>query len=719
MASPDDEAAEPPSKRPRRDPQAEVSHINIAAVFFFRLRFDVGGGGLHGSALHEGGFAYCWSGARAVVGIRGGGKYCFGCKVIAEQPVEMEDTDAGQRHLCRIGVSRGDDPVGALGESDRSFGFGGTGKFSHQRRFTDYGVKFGVGDTVVCAVDLDSKPMASIGFARNGEWLGVAKHFDAGEKGLSLVDAPMRPVQWESAIFPHVLLKNVVVEMQFSREDGLKPVDGYEPWASAYADENAVFGPVFEQSECEVMMMVGLPASGKSTWAEKWVKEHPDKRFILLGMNLALDQMKVSTRSNTIVFFCFVLLHFITALIFAAGARLLRKNNYGERFDRLMDHATTIFNTLLTRAANIPRNYIIDQTNVYKSARIRKLRPFSNYHKTAVVVFPQPSELKSRAAKRFSEMGKEVPAEAVNEMTANFVLPLTKDMTGSKEPFDEVVFVELSRDDAQRNLDEMKRMLPRTLAPSYGNFNSQNATSTCAGTVSSVDRAGSSMPGSHPPIDNSYSSCAVPGSAATYGSGAHTPVNMMHQQAPWGVQSFQSPTGNQCQIYSGYPSAPGQYQMPSSYPSNPNQYQVHASYQSTPLPGYGQSTYGSYGSPSPQSTYGSYGSPSPQSTYGSYGSPSPQGTYGSYGSPSPYYPSSTERQQSVQAPISGRSLFQTPGSSEAYGGSGYAATNLIGRPRQVHPSTLLTYGSYPVDQQVAYQGSSDNYRPYGQHSHGR
>ncbi|GJN01602.1 hypothetical protein PR202_ga18879 [Eleusine coracana subsp. coracana] len=633
MASPDDEAAQPPSKRPRRDPQMEVDaaeptprvQLNPADC---DLDFDVGGGGLHGSALHEGGFAYCWSGARAVVGIRGGGKYCFGCKVIAEQPVEMEDTDAGHRHLCRIGVSRGDDPVGALGESDRSFGFGGTRKFSHQRRFTDYGVKFGVGDTVVCAVDLDSKPLASIGFARNGEWLGVAKHFDAGEKGLSL---------------------NVVVEMQFSREDGLKPVDGYEPWASAYADENAVFGPVFEQSECEVMMMVGLPASGKSTWAEKWVKEHPDKRFILLGMNLALDQMKVPG--------------------------LLRKNNYGERFDRLMDHATTIFNTLLTRAANIPRNYIIDQTNVYKSARIRKLRPFSNYRKTAVVVFPQPSELKSRAAKRFSEMGKEVPAEAVNEMTGSLCW--------------------LSRDDAQRNLDEMKRMLPRASAPSYGNFNSQNATSTCAGTVSSVDRAGSSMPGSHPPIDNSYGSCAVLGSAATYGSGAHTPVNMMHQQAPWGVQSFQSPTGNQCQIYSGYPSAPGQHQMPSSYPSNPNQYQVHASYQSTPLPGYGQSTYGSYGNPSPQSTYGSYGSPSPN------------------------YSSSTERQQSVQAPISGRSLFQTPGSSEAYGGSGYAATNLIGRPRQVHPSTLPTYGSYPVDQQVAYQGSSDNYRPYGQHSHGR
>lgn len=34
----------------------------------------------------------------------------------------------------------------------------------------------------------------------------------------------------------------------------------------------------------------------------------------------------------------------------------------------------------------------------------------------AVVTFPKPDELKFRAEKRFKEMGKEVPAEAVNEM---------------------------------------------------------------------------------------------------------------------------------------------------------------------------------------------------------------------------------------------------------------------------------------------------------------
>lgn len=37
-------------------------------------------------------------------------------------------------------------------------------------------------------------------------------------------------------------------------------------------------------------------------------------------------------------------------------------------------------------------------------------------HQVAVVVFPPPNDLKFRAEKRFKEMGKEVPAEALNNM---------------------------------------------------------------------------------------------------------------------------------------------------------------------------------------------------------------------------------------------------------------------------------------------------------------
>ncbi|KAL2534567.1 SPRY domain-containing protein [Abeliophyllum distichum] len=422
-----------PERKKAKVTESDASHPTVVLnPADCDIDFNIEGNGLQGSALHEEGFSYCWSGARSNVGITSG-KYCFGCKIVSAQPVDMKDTPLDQKHVCRVGISRGDDALRNLGETAHSFGFGGTGKFSNSGRFSNYGENFGVGDTIICAVDLENKHMASIGFSKNGKWLGIAKHFDAGPRGLGVVNSSIRKMQWESSLFPHVLLKNVIVQLQFRIEDGLVPEEGYKPWASAIEDGNTILGPAFSNSDCELILMVGLPASGKTTWAEKWVKEHPERRYVLLGTNSALEQMKVPG--------------------------LLRKNNYGERFEHLMDRATGIFNTLLSRASKIPRNFIIDQTNVYKSARRRKLKPFADYRKIAIVVFPRPEELKLRAAKRFKEMGKEVPAEAINSMLANYILPTSKEMPGADECFDEVLFVELNRAESQRLLDEMKRDL--------------------------------------------------------------------------------------------------------------------------------------------------------------------------------------------------------------------------------------------------------------------
>ncbi|KAI3763713.1 hypothetical protein L2E82_13707 [Cichorium intybus] len=57
------------------------------------------------------------------------------------------------------------------------------------------------------------------------------------------------------------------------------------------------------------------------------------------------------------------------------------------------------------------------------------------------VVFPRPEELKARNEKRFGEMGKEVPGEALNEMLANFDLPKSKDMPRTDDYFDQVLIV--------------------------------------------------------------------------------------------------------------------------------------------------------------------------------------------------------------------------------------------------------------------------------------
>lgn len=89
-------------------------------------------------------------------------------------------------------------------------------------------------------------------------------------------------------------MKNVLVHLQYSVEDGLVPEQVYKPWASALDDGTEIMGPCSSDiSDCEVMMAAGLPASGKTTWAEKWADEYPEKRYMLLGRNLILDEMRV------------------------------------------------------------------------------------------------------------------------------------------------------------------------------------------------------------------------------------------------------------------------------------------------------------------------------------------------------------------------------------------------------------------------------------------
>lgn len=44
-----------------------------------------------------------------------------------------------------------------------------------------------------------------------------------------------------------------------------------------------------------MILMIGLPASGKTTWAKKHIEEHPEKRYYLIGTSALLEKMKVDT----------------------------------------------------------------------------------------------------------------------------------------------------------------------------------------------------------------------------------------------------------------------------------------------------------------------------------------------------------------------------------------------------------------------------------------
>ena len=47
------------------------------------------------------------------------------------------------------------------------------------------------------------------------------------------------------------------------------------------------------KDECEVILMVGLPSAGKTTWALKHNSKHSEKHYTLLGTKYIMDKMRV------------------------------------------------------------------------------------------------------------------------------------------------------------------------------------------------------------------------------------------------------------------------------------------------------------------------------------------------------------------------------------------------------------------------------------------
>ena len=47
-------------------------------------------------------------------------------------------------------------------------------------------------------------------------------------------------------------------------------------------------------SVLQIIMIVGLPGAGKTTWALKTQKEKPEKRYNIIGTDTLIDKMKVT-----------------------------------------------------------------------------------------------------------------------------------------------------------------------------------------------------------------------------------------------------------------------------------------------------------------------------------------------------------------------------------------------------------------------------------------
>jgi len=112
--------------------------------------------------------------------------------------------------LVRVGWGVAEGPR-VMGNDCSSFGYGGTGKFVHKKKFENYGEPMQPGDRITCSVDRSAASLV-LHFERNGRNLGQALNLapaqvpedlrDAQLVGLWLVVSSMCP----SSPLPRVLL---------------------------------------------------------------------------------------------------------------------------------------------------------------------------------------------------------------------------------------------------------------------------------------------------------------------------------------------------------------------------------------------------------------------------------------------------------------------------------------------------------------------------------
>eukprot|EP00092_Neocalanus_flemingeri_P027163 GFUD01029458.1.p1 GENE.GFUD01029458.1~~GFUD01029458.1.p1 ORF type:complete len:378 (+),score=117.36 GFUD01029458.1:48-1136(+) len=323
----------------------------------------------------------------------------------------------------RIGWSSDDSPL-MLGESGIGWGYSSSGKKVFGNIFEDYGAAFEKNDVIGSFVDFTGDQVI-MSWSKNGEDLGPA--FQIPKSELLNKD-----------IFPHIISRNVKFEVNFGLTSTGTAIDS---WSSPPSPVFTKLGCVpssqrsrgapriITREDCTLVMMVGLPASGKTTWARNFMQQNSEKRFNLLSTEEFMKKMTVNGES--------------------------RQLHCGKlRYEHLVQRITRNMQDVVRVASCRRRNIIIDQTNVYENAQKRKCRPFTGMEKRMVVVIPSDEVFRQRREKQSSEEAgaRSIPEEAVMEMKANFSLAKEGD-----ENFNEIVFTELGREEAEKVVAEYNR----------------------------------------------------------------------------------------------------------------------------------------------------------------------------------------------------------------------------------------------------------------------
>ena len=244
---------------------------------------------MSGIPFSRDGWGFCYAAARATYGFNSG-KVWYEVKYLDNMEIKVEK-DSTTFDL-RVGWSTNCSNL-MLGEDDLSWCYSSAeGKMAHMKTFEEYGEKFEKGDVIGAFIDFTQDEI-NVTFSKNGEDQGDA--FQIAKSELA-----------GKSLFPHIMSRNVKFEVNFGvdKEEAAK-----ENWKDALDADYVKVGAVeaekreggspriASRDQCEMIMMIGLPASGKTTWVDKHVSENKDKQYNVISTTTMINKMTVSYKA--------------------------------------------------------------------------------------------------------------------------------------------------------------------------------------------------------------------------------------------------------------------------------------------------------------------------------------------------------------------------------------------------------------------------------------
>src|SRR3982751_371035 len=138
--------------------------------------------------------------------------------------------------------------------------------------------------------------------------------------------------------------------------------------------------PELKVDQPEILILIGVPGSGKSTWAKKLV-DSSDKEYVMVSSDAVLD--KIAQEKGL---------------------------TYSDVFKDYIGVATMQSKQAFRQALESKSNIIFDQTNVSKKKRKGILQQLpKDYIKVAVVFETEDKEVLKRLKSRAEQTGKHIP----------------------------------------------------------------------------------------------------------------------------------------------------------------------------------------------------------------------------------------------------------------------------------------------------------------------